>query len=49
MVKVHHTGDFPRHMRHDIRFPTMLYVRPAKAQTFLRIRADRLEPLMSHK
>ena len=26
-------------MSHDMRFPTMLYVRPAKAQTSLRIRA----------
>ena len=27
-------------MSHDMRFPTMWYVRPAKAQTSLRIRAD---------
>ena len=26
-------------MSHDMRFPTMWYVRPAKAQTSLRIRA----------
>ena len=28
-----------------MRFPTMFYVRPAKAQTSLRIRADLSEPL----
>ena len=28
------------HMSQDKRFPTMWYVRPAKAQTSLRIRAD---------
>ena len=27
-------------IRHDMRFPTMWYVRPTKAQTSLRIRAD---------
>ena len=32
-------GNF-RYMSHDMRFPTMWYVRPAKAQTSLRIRAD---------
>ena len=28
------------HMSRDMRFPTMWYVRPAEAQTSLRIRAD---------
>ena len=28
-----------KQMSHDMRFPTMWYVRPAKAQTSLRIRA----------
>ena len=30
----------------DMRFPTMWYVRPAKAQTSLHIRAVWLEPLL---
>ena len=29
-----------RHLSHDRRFPSMWYVRPAKAQTSLRIRTD---------
>ena len=33
-------------MRRDMRFPTMWYVRPAKAQTSLRICAVRSEPLL---
>ena len=33
-------------MSRDMRFPTMWYVRPAKAQTILRIRANRSEPLL---
>ena len=37
---------FPIHMRCDIRFPTKWYVRPAKAQTSLRICADWSEPLL---
>ena len=38
-------GDWERvmavnqHLRHDMRFPTMWYVRPAKAQNSLRISA----------
>ena len=36
----------PKHMSLDIWFPAMWYVRPAKAQTSLRIRADLLEPLL---
>ena len=34
------------HKSHDMRFPTMWYVRPAKAQTSLRIRAVWSEPLL---
>ena len=34
-------------MSHDMRFPTMWYVRPVKAQTSLRIRADWSEPFAS--
>ena len=34
---------------HDTRFPKMWYVRPAKAQTSLRIRTDWSEPLLSLK
>ena len=34
------------HMSHDMRFPTMWYVRPAKAPTSLRIRAVWSEPLL---
>ena len=33
-------------MSHDIRFPTMWYVRPAKAQTSLRIHTGWSEPLL---
>ena len=33
-------------MSRDMRFPTMWYVRPAKAQTSLRIRAVWSEPLL---
>ena len=33
-------------MSHGMRFPTMWYVRPAKAQTSLRIRAVLSEPLL---
>ena len=33
-------------LSHDMRFPTMWYVRPAKAQTSLRIRADWSELLL---
>ena len=33
-------------MSREMRFPTMWYVRPAKAQTSLRIRADWSEPLL---
>ena len=33
-------------MSHDMRFPTMWYVRPAKAQTSLHIRADWSEHLL---
>ena len=33
-------------MSRDMRFPTMWYVRPAKAQTILRIRANRSESLL---
>ena len=34
------------YMSHGMRFPTIWYVRPAKAQTSLRIRADWSEPLL---
>ena len=34
-------------MSRDMRFPTMWYVRPAKAQTSLRLRADWSEPLLA--
>ena len=34
------------YVSHDMRFPTMWYVRPAKAQTSLRIRAVWSEPLL---
>ena len=33
-------------MNHGMRFPTMWYVRPARAQTSLRVRAVRSEPLL---
>ena len=33
-------------LSHDLRFPTMWYVRPAKAQTSLRIRTVWSEPLL---
>ena len=33
-------------MNRGMRFPTMWYVRPAKAQISLRIRADCSEPLL---
>ena len=35
-----------KHMSRDMRFPTMWYVRPAKAQTSMRIRAVWSEPLL---
>ena len=34
------------HLSHDMRFPTMWYVRPAKPQISLRIRAAWSEPLL---
>ena len=34
------------HLSHNMIFPTMLFVRPAKAQTSLRIRAVWSEPLL---
>ena len=34
------------YLSHDMRFPTMWYVRPAKAQTSLRIQAGWSEPLL---
>ena len=37
---------FNRYLSLDMRFPTMWYVRPAKAQTSLRVRADWSEPLL---
>ena len=36
----------PKHMSHDMRFTTMWYVRQAKAQTSLRIRAVWSAPLL---
>ena len=39
-------GNNCMHMGREMRFPTMWYVRPAKAQTSLRIRADLSEPLL---
>ena len=36
----------PKYMSHDMRLPTMWYVRPAKAQTSLCIRTDWSEPLL---
>ena len=33
-------------MSHGMKFPTIGYVRPAKAQTSLRMRADLSEPLL---
>ena len=36
----------PKHMRHGMRFPTMWYVRPAKPQISLHMRAVWSEPLL---
>ena len=38
--------EYHDNMSRDMRFPTMWYVRPAKAQTSLRIRAVWSEPLL---